>query len=367
MKIAVIGRGNAGSISAAHFHGYGKFIDEPLEVELIHDPKIKSVPTGQGTTLDIVNLIDTVFPDSFTKLPHTKKRGIMYENWKNSKEFFHPFNFGTYSIHINPDDMQKFLTENLKINFTLKEEKVIKYDEVDADYIIDCRGKPKSFEGYDKLINPLNCCLLGNAVKKEHDVEWTRAIATPDGWTFYIPLPDKTSIGYLFNSETTPLKKAISNYKKMFEVNDYIHFPFSQYVAKEPIINDRVLLNGNKLFFLEPLEATAMDTYLQTCRYFWDYAINKKISREEANDLILKYIRKIERFILWHYEDGSKYKTKFWEKAGKLSRKNRDKELRDLIKSTKKLTYSETKNPNTFFNTRYAQWGPFGVKVWDKG
>ena len=51
MKIVIIGRGNAGCISATHFAHYRNFIDTKVEIELIYDSSIPPVPTGQGTTL----------------------------------------------------------------------------------------------------------------------------------------------------------------------------------------------------------------------------------------------------------------------------------------------------------------------------
>ena len=40
MKIVIIGRGNAGCISATHFAHYRNFIDTKVEIELIYDSSI---------------------------------------------------------------------------------------------------------------------------------------------------------------------------------------------------------------------------------------------------------------------------------------------------------------------------------------
>ena len=62
-------------------------------------------------------------------------------------------------------------------------------------------------------------------------------------------------------------------------------FPFQQYVANEPIIDDRVMLNGNKLFFLEPLEATAMGAYINASRYYYDYIIYDYLTIIDDHDV----------------------------------------------------------------------------------
>ena len=99
-KIAILGRGNAGCLSALHFNHYTA--DADREIELYYDPEIKPVPTGQGSTLEHPNLLwKTLGIDWVKKLPLTLKTGIMYENWGNIKdEFFHPFPLEIGRAHV---------------------------------------------------------------------------------------------------------------------------------------------------------------------------------------------------------------------------------------------------------------------------
>jgi len=207
MKISIIGRGNAGCISALHFAHFSKNINTKVELEIIYDPTILPVPTGQGTNLLFPKTLFQNFKCNYIdKFPTTLKTGIMYENFgTKNKKFFHPFPIGEYALHFNPKQLQDFVCNNLKVNFTEKEENITDYNKIDSDYIIDCSGTPKVFTNYEKLINPLNCALLANLPKKENDVKWTRSIAHKNGWCFYIPLPDTTSIGYIFNKDITPI------------------------------------------------------------------------------------------------------------------------------------------------------------------
>jgi hypothetical protein len=368
MKIVIIGRGNAGCISAMHLAYYRNFLNKKVEIELIYDSTILPVPTGQGTTLDFTEILFKTFQINYIKkFPTTIKTGIMYENWGNkNNKIFHPFPIGHYAVHFEPKEFQDFVCNNLKINFKETDENIKNYDLIDADYIIDCRGKPNDFSNYETLINPLNCALLANLPKKENDVSYTKAIAHKNGWCFYIPLPTTTSLGYIFNKDITSVEEAENDFKKTFEIEKINRvFPFKQYVAKSPIINNRVLLNGNKLFFLEPLEATAMSSYLQCTRFYYDYMFNG-FKKETINKLIKDYITKIQDFILWHYSKGSIYQTPFW-KYGKILWKKHEKEnIQKIIKKIKKMSHEDiSKSIQSNFN--YAQWKEWNFKIWFDG
>lgn len=365
MKIIILGRGNAGCLSAMHFAHFRHFTNQKVEIQLIYDSKIKPVPTGQGTTLDFpLSLYHSFGSNYYSSLPFTFKTGIMYENWsKKNKKLFHQFPLGKYGLHFNPEDFQNYVCKNLKINFIVKDENIKDYNSLDGDYIIDCRGKPKNFKNYDKLINPLNCALLAELPKKQNDVKWTRCVATPDGWCFYIPLPAKTSVGYLYNNKITSEKKAKSNFKKLFGVKKINHvFPFKQYLAKSPIIDKRVLLNGNKLFFLEPLEATAMGAYLETAKYHYSY-IFENLSQDKTEAGIKEHIYKVQNFILYHYSNYSIYKNKFWRHSKNLWEKTNTKSLDNEIEEAKKMSEVDyEKTYSSFYE--YGQWHKTSIKQW---
>ena len=366
-KIAILGRGNAGCLSALHFNHYTAGAER--EIELYYDPEIKPVPTGQGSTLEHPNLLwKTLGIDWVKKLPLTLKTGIMYENWGNVKDdFFHPFPFGQYSIHCSPKDFQEYVCNNLKVNFKETTENILNYDQIDADYIIDCRGTPKSFENYDSLINPLNAALLANLPKKEHDVKYTRCIATPHGWTFYIPLPDTTSIGYLYNSDITSKEEAENDFKERFKVEKINHsIKFSQYLAKEPVIDKRIFLNGNKLFFLEPLEASAMDSYIKANRWYFD-VINNLSTAEDCKNNIKEHMSKIEGFILWHYIKGSKFKTSFWKYAQDLAKENKSSSVKQIENQILNFNQKEKKFIRNEEIFEYGNWGLMSFDNWIEG
>lgn len=369
MKITVLGKGNAGCVSALHFNYWGSFLNKPIEVEVIHDSKISPVPVGQATTLPLPRLLwQALGADVASKFSYTQKTGIMYENWgTKNKYIMHHFPFGSYSLHFNPAQFQRFVLDNLKVNFIEKDENVVTYNEIDADYIIDCRGTPKSFKGYDTLINPLNHVLLGSLPVKANDVSWTRTIATKDGWCFYIPLQERVSLGYNFNDKVTTMKKAENNFKELFGIDKInAHFPFKQYVAQNPVIDNRVILNGNRFFFLEPLEATAVNTYQRWCQLIWDVIVDKKWGFDVSYKHIRDYINKIQSFILYHYQHGSSYKTPFWTYAKKLAKTKGDKDLQIIMDNIQNLKQPYLRSISTN-DTEYAQWETWNLKLWYDG
>jgi len=365
VKITILGRGNAGCLSAMHFSHFRHFTDKKVEIELVYDSKIKPVPTGQGTTVDFpISLFHSFGSNYYNNLPFTLKTGIMYENWniKNNK-FLHGFPLGRYGLHFNPEDFQNYVCKNLKINFKERDENIEDYNNLDADFIIDCRGTPKNFKSYNSLTNPLNCALLAELPKKENDVKWTRCVATPDGWCFYIPLPTTTSMGYIFNKKITSIAKATKNFKQLFKINKVNHvFPFNQYLAKEPILDNRVLLNGNRLFFLEPLEATAMGTYLWASKCYYSY-IFENHNKERTEELIKDYIYKTQNFILYHYSNYSLYKNKFWKHAKNLWSKTKTNNLNNELNTIKSMSNLEhEKSYSSCY--QYSQWPLTSIKQW---
>ena len=322
MKISIVGAGNGGCFTALHFVCYSRGI----EIEIVHNPNISPEPVGQATLVDPPRLLfDTLGFDWFNNRVHaTPKTGIVYEGWgKVNEKVSNPFPANHIGMHFCPSEVQSsILNSGL---FRVIEDDVDPKD-VDADYVFDCRGKPEDLSDYDELKNPINAVILG---KPNWDVTclWTRAVATPDGWTFVIPtLKDspayKGCVGYLYNSDITSKEDAEKNFLEMFDVEISGYLNFNNYVAKDFVVDDRIFLNGNRLFFLEPLEASALQTHLEWARHVFDIVLNKSISMEEGKINMRNYIEKVQNFILWHYHFGSKYDTPFWEYARTLTFKD---------------------------------------------
>ena len=371
MKISIVGAGNAGCFTALHYAWWSRNLG--VEVELIHNPTISPEPVGQATTLEPARLIYGAlgFDWSNNTIHATPKTGVVYEGWgKVNEKVSSPFASDRLTMHFCPSEMQnKILNSGL---FKVIEDDVDPKD-VDADYIFDCRGKPKNFLEYDELKNPINSAIIG---KPNIDVTclWTRSVATPDGWTFIIPMSKESpshdgAVGYLYNNDITSREDAEKNFLDLFDVDVMGHLKFDNYVAKSPVVDDRIFLQGNKLFFLEPLEATALQTYLEWARYSYDAILRKKKTIKNISNDIRSYIIQIQNFILWHYQFGSKYDTPFWDYAKSLIID--DPIFDNWVDSIRSIDRGDVV-PSFYggFNTNpseYGFWGPTSFKLWYDG
>ena len=374
MKFTVVGAGNAGCFTALHYAWYSRD-DDSVEIELRYDPRISPEPVGQATVLDAPHLLcaATGFNWYNNKIHATFKSGILYENWgKCNDKLFHPFYADLMAMHYCPKEMQDLILNSRR--FKVIEEDVSSLDNIDSDYIFDCRGKPKDYENYHTLVNPINAAILAKPNWDLSTTYWSRHVATPDGWTFVIPTV-KTSpshnfcVGYCYNKDITTQEEAENNFKNMFDVEIKKHLEFKNYVAKNPIIDDRIILGGNRLFFLEPLESSSTQTYQQWAQYTFTAILNKQFSLNDASKFINEYIQHVQNFILWHYKFGSKYDTPFWEYAGSLI--SSDSIFEEFLSSAKAYTYDDLLPENYGGKAKkhygYAQWPLTSFKNWHEG
>ena len=320
-RIAIIGAGNAGCINALELKNN---FPTQCEITIYHSPKKHPIEkVGQGTLPNITQLIQNILDVDWYNnyIDATIKTGILYEGWgKKQDKMFHPFPMAQTAVHFVPEKLSNLTLESSLFNV---EEKTI-YDpeqEIDSDIIFDCRGRHnRDKNNYDTLVSPINSVLLGKRLKLEsdHDLIYTRAVATPNGWTFIIPNKDTISYGYLYNNNVTTKHDASEDFIKRFDVHRVDdHITFDNYAAKNMFVGDRTILQGNAYGFIEPLEATTVNFYRELCLQASNTIFYGKNPREINHDIRGK-IQGIEAFLLWHYQFGSKHDTPFWEYAKNL-------------------------------------------------
>ena len=210
----------------------------------------------------------------------------------------------------------------------------------------------------------MNAVILAEDGRRDPKANWTRAVATPDGWCFVIPNTSNTnSYGYLYNEQITSYERAKENFEKLFKVKSNYQFKFNQYIAKTPIINNRIILGGNRLFFLEPMEATAIAAYLNWTRKVWDWIIDDIATPEQITSKFYKYINETKTFINWHYMYGSKYDTPFWKYANRLV-SIEDPLFHKMLEQVKNSSMVELTNQS---REVYGQWDAYSFKYWYDG
>tara|TARA_B100000029_G_scaffold2297_1_gene2789 strand:- start:684 stop:1931 length:1248 start_codon:yes stop_codon:yes gene_type:complete len=408
MKVTIIGGGNAGALTALHY-GYQTRNDKNIEIEVIHDPEIDTVPVGQAAELSISQLLWAACGTNWyqNSVKATPKLGILYENFsKKNREIYHPFPFNAVAMQMDPKYLQRYILNSGL--FTAKEGHVIDLDKVDSDVIFDCRGKNFHEDGgripkgqkieYDSLYCPVNSVLLSRTpVRSIKDILlWSRHVATPDGWTFVIPnTTDSISYGYLYNSDITPMETAKTNFREVFPeiTGEIVNLPFKSYIAKEPIRIDtngrKIILNGNKLAFLEPMEATSMGFYIDVALLTHDWIFTKSDERQlfshknylfdgapeqlhfdHVTSNIKKMMTQIHRFLSWHYVKGSVYDTPFWRTAQTESSTvfdEPDENFDNIVERLSKQQDVETRFDEISFDTHrrgYGHWGNCSIKLW---
>ena len=365
MKVSVVGGGNAGVFSALFLnHVIG------AEVELIYDPTIPCERVGQATILDAPKILYETIGFTWDNNPihATFKSGVVYEGWgKVNDKVSNPFPPDRMGMHYCPWEMQNYVLNSGL--FKVIEGKIDPKD-VDADYVFDCRGKPDDFSDYHQIVNPTNAAILAKPNWDTSNVYWSRHVATPDGWTFVIPTaldsPSRSgSVGYCYNRNITSKEDAEKNMLEMFDVEISKHINYNNYVSKEVVIDGRIILNGNRLCFIEPLESSAIQTYSEVVLRF-GRTLQLEGKLDNLNHQIHTYIKHIQNFVLWHYQFGSKYDTPFWDYAKKLTFNDHvfDSKLKEAIRLGWKDIHD---NISLGKDTGYAYWDTGSFKYWYDG
>ena len=325
-KVAILGRGTAGAISATLL--YKK---EGFNVDWIYDSNIKTQAVGEGSILGLPKLLYKHLGFTFADLNSidgTFKIGLKKDGWGNlDKPFFHYFTSGEYGYHFNALKLQDFVTDRVSDAINLCDMNVKSYDDIDADHIIDCSGRKAIDDSYTMSeYMPINSAYVTQCYWDVPKFNYTLAIARPYGWVFGVPLKNRCSIGYMYNNKINSLDEVKEDVKHLFEEYDLIpsehtnSITFPNYYKKQNY-TDRVSYNGNASFFLEPLEATSI-SFMTDITEHTILFLNRTISLNMANNFYDSRVNEIENVIMMHYFAGSKYKTEFWQNAKTLGYKN---------------------------------------------
>ena len=386
MKIVIIGAGNGGVWTALHYAYHSRKAEE-IEIELIHDPEIDSFPVGQALFPGQSALLYAACDISWysNEVRATPKLGILYENWsKGTPNLYHEFPFDQIAMQADPKYLQRdILNSGL---FVVKEGNVTDLDTVDADVIFDCRGNiGKDNIEYESLYSPVNSVLLAVGPPPEKPQLWSRHVATPNGWTFVIPNTTETlSYGYLYNSNITSIEEAKINFREVFPEakgsysqhfehrDEIINLPFESYIAKNPIRIDsngrKIILNGNRLAFLEPMESTAIGFYHAVAIFALDWIRGKdNVDAALVVANIKKMIHEIHTFTSWHYTKGSVYDTPFWRSAQVQTSamfEQPDELFQNIVDLAKITDYVDV---DITFKGRYGLWPAASIKRWYDG
>lgn len=376
MKISVLGAGNAGCFSAVYlkwnFLTLFKDFDKDIEIEIIYDPDVPPVAVGQATLVNQPKVLSGLFGCNWYNSQKTfhpsPKLGILYENFgTKNRKLFHEFPMDVVAMHFCPHELQDFILDSGL--FTVTKKRIVDYAEVDADYVIDCRGTPKDFSNYTVFNHPVNSVLLARPNWNVEELDYSKHVATPDGWAFVIPSHPHSparngAVGYNYNSLITSKEDATKNLKELFDVEVTNHINYKNYVANNPFVDDRILLNGNKLLFLEPMESNSIEIFCYVAHLFSKYICKQMYSASVSYE-IHEFIDRTRLFILWHYLFGSIYNTPFWGFASSYSID--DPTFNHMVDYVKDKTRLECVLPSPFNDASYALWKAWNFRIWYEG
>jgi hypothetical protein len=342
-KIAVIGAGSAGLLTAAHLTAW---LDKSWQVVAIHNPAKKILGIGESTNGQFISVLERgtnfslAHPEDLAALDATIKYGSKFVNWRK-QSWVNPLLSGNIAIHFNNRRLKDFVFERLAQlwpdQFSVLEGDVkelqnyrdhvtLRTDEGthDFDFVVDCMGTPSSFDGYTMS----DCTIVDRC--RIHTVEgyeyepYTDHIATRDGWMFGVPLKGYKTYGYLYSSAITKTEDAEAEMMRLMgtpklEAGNYdAHYSFRCYYAND-LISGRVCKNGNKALFFEPLLANSMFLYIYAARLIYDYIV-KSEDPGRCNGRFVKAVQEMEDVISYYYQGGSTFETEFWKTSAERAK-----------------------------------------------
>jgi len=365
-RIAVIGKGTAGSQSVIHF---ARFFPD-TEIVWYFDPNRPAQSVGEGATLELPrNLYNNLgfFHEDLKKVNGTFKTGIYKENWgKKNDAFFHHFPPPQTSYHFSATELQDYIYLKMKDKVKIVE-KDVDYSNVDASFILNASGKPKSYNDFvESQYIPVNSAYVTQCYWDYPRFDYTFTLARKHGWVFGIPLQNRFSVGYLYNNKFSQEEDLKEELEEIFEQYSLSPDPktnslsFNNYYRKINYENGgSIVHNGNASFFLEPLEATSIGTMDRIQRAAFDIWTGA-ITSTQANLAYSRLMSQLELIIMLHYAAGSKFDTEFWNFAQdrgiqKIKDMSSDKELKhmyQMIKNIDEMRFA----PTDEIVPDYGQW-----------
>lgn len=318
MDVCVIGRGSSSIITTL------KLLQRGHKVTVHYDPNIPHIIVGESTTPQLADLIEDVTGITVSHLVDDElasfKLGVHFIGWGPRDNYKYPF-INQSAMHFMTDKFNDAFWSYLQIKFgvNLIGERVDSYhvenDKVmingnQYDFLVRCSGfpsnnlKPTRFE-------TVNSVVVFNKPEIE-DPLFTLHRATEDGWQFELPFPNQnvSHCGYLYNN------KYISKKEVEKKINYPILGSFSWKPQFSPFLLESafVAVNGNSALFFEPLQALSLHYYVDFAEYICNFLDNRSEQNYYyTNNLYRNEVYSYEYTIAFHYNAGSKYKSKFWK------------------------------------------------------
>ena len=117
------------------------------------------------------------------------------------------------------------------------------------------------------------------------------------------------------------------------------------------------------------LEATATGFYQTVCKGIWDY-MDGTITKQDVNKYVRDEMFRLETFIMWHYQFGSKYNSPFWDYVKTLPFRP-DARFNQTLELSKDMTHLEMEQKwqydTNLSEDYYGQWTYPSFRCWYDG
>jgi len=350
-RIGIIGTGSAGLCSLAMACNW---LDTSWEITSVYDPAISITGIGESTNANFVLALEHIGLElsKLEELDGTLKFGTKFINW-GKHEWINPLIEGSVAIHFNTFKLKDFVFSRLE-KLHPNKFKILKgnissvvqtidtatltVDNIDYnfDYVIDCRGFPTDYTDYTYSdCSLVNHCLV-HVNPTDTFEQYTEHRATKNGWMFGVPLTTRTSYGYLYNDTFTTKEDAIVDMAETLGIDKQTistkEFTFKPYYANK-ILDGRILKNGNRALFFEPISATSIWMYISIFNLFLRKIVIGDISEEHYKATIKYDLQSVETVIRYFYHGGSIFTTKFWNesKINAIAGLKKDKQFYKLV------------------------------------
>ena len=310
-RLSIIGRGTVGCLNALKFSNLG------YDIDWYHDPKKPTLAVGEGTDLVLPKFLYEEMGlnyENLFKLDAHYKQGIEKINW-GSESFTHWFGLGKMALHINANKLQDYIHQHIKDKVNVIEKKV---DNKLKSFTIDCSGTPPLLlDDFELTPIPVNKAYVVQCPWDKPTFNKTICIAKSYGWVFLIPLQDRCSVGYIYNSHYSQhenvqyeLSSILKDYNLMAKEGNIMSF---ENFYRKTNFSKNLVYNGNASFFLEPLEATSLNTSIKIIDQTHKILCGSNPEVENK-----KYINTLEEtidIIMLHYLIDPPVKSNFWGMA----------------------------------------------------
>ena len=344
MRVAIIGRGTSAIIQACTMLHLHERMEE-LNISIFYDPDVPPIAVGESSTPHLPYLLKDALGITIDELLEkriiSRKRGVTFINWGTGEPWIHGFgDHYNYSVDGN-SGLESFQFDTVIFNeFVSKKlmEKGVQYipekviSQKEHEDLIFINGKPYDFvvncTGWnydpDLTITPQFHTVNAGYLYRDEDFSLTESLAakdltvhraTEDGWEFNLPFPHEGVMrkGYLFNTNYISTEEVVKKMTDRGKNGKVITWRPKR--SKYLIETKLSAANGNRLFFVEPLQAYSVLLYIEMGYMAADYMTSKKTEecRSKFNLNYRKLMISYEQELAFHYQYGSVFKdSKFW-------------------------------------------------------